>query len=357
MLLHGISCYPIALGQPTPWDARSFAFAQDVSDDGDILSVEMVPGFFQVTTGDNSITVPDSLNAISALWNANPNAALLEPLDDDAHATRQIRTRYIMHVPPKYIPILVNQRLTPRELWDQLLISLEEEGDINTCRELVDWVVATCFRTAPGGRSHTLRPPPAVPQSDAALFQHRRRVLHHQLPALSTRNALQPDHVQLYATMGQILNETRQATIAAADRATTRTPKTPAAVWTVSLPGLMRLCNVEQVEDLPPLWHSLAAAGAQDRNILQGFMRAIEAHENCARQGPHINPELTKRLLSLTFAGHNRDNLAIGIQPFNIILQDPDDAPGRLHLDEITRTSEEYDLLMSSTATQSLDNL
>ncbi len=364
LLLHGISRFPSSQGAPSQWEGRTFAFAQDVVDDhGDILTVELEEHLFRVTDGANTTTIPASIAARDALWAAAPiTAQLLDDIlpvaaaDDDADVgTIETKTRHLMYLPTKYIPLVIRERLNPRQLWDRLAHHIVDEGDAAHCQNLLEWATMIGFRD-----NTVVLPALVVPAGDAELFQHRRQVLYHQLPGLQARSVVaETSEAHVHHLLGELVQEHRLARVAAAEqRLTPKPPRTPLLLWGDRLPQLLFLCGVESEAELPRLWHTLAAASnAVDRHNLAGFMRTLAVSDRHDGQGPIVTPELTKRLIALNFAGDDRDDLSQGLQPFNLAYSNPGDAASSAQAAALHRANEEHDQLMLGSASQTLANI
>jgi hypothetical protein len=356
-----ISCihrYPAALGRPTVWDGRNFAFADDVID-GDIMTVHVPPEAFNLTRGAISTNVPATIERVDELLIENPDDQLLGPfLAADANI-RQTRTRVFAFVPPRYVPIVAARRLTPRQLWLELVGAIRGNGDENTCGELVNWVVHALTRQNPGAPSSVRRPPLLVPLADASLRAHRRSLLHTQLPGLATPvqvEAAAATTALLANFVGQLVDEQRQSRLDQKARAEeSRAPKTPTAYWGESgCAMLCAMCDVEFEDLLPNLWIRLASAGKRDRiAIEQSLLDAARSVGN-VDGGPSATPELTKKLVSLRFGGDNIDDLSEGIQPFSLTLQD--EIWGGSEAADARARNSAYDIMAGGSVTTSFED-
>jgi hypothetical protein len=357
MVIHGICRFPTCLGQVSPWTGKTFGFIQDVDSNGDIATVEIIEDYFALA-GAGLVTVPNALETVDELWAADEAATMLPAMVNHPVDTRDIRTRHLMFVPAKYLPIVINRRMTPRELWTDLACTIADDANLLPCRNLVNWILCAGVRPAAGAESALRLDTPAVPLADAALFQHRRRQLYLQLPALRAPTGPPDTNAQMFNIMGQVVEEQRLAREGAeAHRARGRTARTPSAFWADNIQQILLLCGVDDEADLPPMWHALAASASSDRNVLDGHFRRLAVANNAAFQGPVITPELTKRLTALAFAGNDRDDLAQGIQPFNLIVTDPGDPEGNRLATEAEVSGSEYDQLMLGGTSQALADL
>ena len=76
------------------------------------------------------------------------------------------------------LPLVINRRLKPREVWTDLVGAIEAEV------LLADWATLAAVRPGVGSPSNARQPLPQVPLVDAAFLRHRRDVLLRQVLAL-----------------------------------------------------------------------------------------------------------------------------------------------------------------------------
>jgi len=231
LLLHTVAQFAVPLGLPSPWDRNSFAFARDVID-GEINTIIFPDNAFAPTT---ATIIPDTVTGTDELWAANPTAELLEPPAATAAGTVDVLTRTMMYVPPKYIPILVGRRLTPRQLMMELVGTIVNKNDNVPCNNLVLWCITTSFKAAATLPSRVLLTVPlTIPLADAEHQRHWCHILLHQLPALATtlNAAVDPATAQLVTYMGQVVEEQRLARVAADTHLAAKSArKLPSKYW------------------------------------------------------------------------------------------------------------------------------
>jgi hypothetical protein len=97
-------------------------------------------------------------------------------------------------------------------------------------------------------------------------------------------------------------------------------PKLPSDHFTVTIGILQNYLQVQDEEQLPPLWHRWAnGTKRQDFNvlteILQAYARGAEAFSPCA---PIASAKLVQDLLNFNFVSETTDDVKTGIQPFII---------------------------------------
>jgi hypothetical protein len=358
MAIHGFHRYPAVIGRPTEWDDQVFAFVGDVTE-GNITSVVVTDEILDLVDAAHHHNVPATLARVDELWAQDLNASLIGPFaDGDAHL-RQIRTREVMAVPPKYAPLIINRRLTPRQLWTDLVGAIRAEGEEDMCRELVGWCVLCCIADGPGAHHSVMRTAvPQAPLADANLHKHRRWVLLQQLPALGTAAIAPVDAAtaQLANYVGQMVTEQRQSRQDAQDRAAeSKAPKLPSALWGEDATRrLCVMCQVPTESDLPEMWHAIAAAGKRDRIAVEMVVTETAREMGHPELAPIITPELAKKILSLRLGGNNLDDLSEGVQPFAITIQDYTSQDTEADANTARQKALEYDILTQGSTSTTL---
>jgi hypothetical protein len=106
--LHRVQRYQSHPITTSAWDGKVFAFCGDVHPGNHIEMVEFVPTIAQTT----------------ALLAAHPLQGYILPLAVGAQDTEQLDGRYFVQVPQAYLPMLLTRRLTPWELWEQVVMAI-----------------------------------------------------------------------------------------------------------------------------------------------------------------------------------------------------------------------------------------
>jgi hypothetical protein len=123
-------------------------------------------------------TIPATVARVEELWQASPQDQLLGPFPDNDANTRQCRTRRLMYVPPKFVPMVLNRRLsTPCQLWSEMAQAIIADGAEDACKELLDWIVMAGCCPAAATPSSLVLPMPRLPLADATFITHRRSLL------------------------------------------------------------------------------------------------------------------------------------------------------------------------------------
>jgi hypothetical protein len=101
------------------------------------------------------------------------------------------------------------------------------------------------------------------------------------------------------------------------------TPKLPSAVdkFKHTIHILLRLINVDDEDDLPILWHEWANCGKkQELAVLRDLLDSYaQGPSRFLAKSPIVTPKLIQDLVTFTFIGDHRDDVNVGLSPFNVI--------------------------------------
>jgi len=145
-LLHAPRGLPAVIGRPTAHDGQAHASLDDVAA-GTIQAVDSREDSCDITPGVTIATTP----AIRAtLWAADPALTVIAPVTA-AGQGRGVRAPHLMCVPPRHIRLLIDRRLTPRQLTEEALVTIEASGDTTDMAPFVDWCLAAGTGRDDGG--------------------------------------------------------------------------------------------------------------------------------------------------------------------------------------------------------------
>ena len=197
-------------------DGKLFAY------DGELVHgqgslVEIPNQWFNLTP---VITVPTAAN-IHALLAADLNCNVLGPFAAGGADTLEIRTRFVMAIPNKYVGLFLSQPdgVRPRYYFETILPVIEADGMGHTCMPLTYFCQMALTVTAGGGAPPVQVAAPNVPARHVPLLIQAASMLHHHLPALSAGGGAPIDLQPLVNTItaGQQQRQQEQAQ-ARADR-------------------------------------------------------------------------------------------------------------------------------------------
>jgi hypothetical protein len=345
MCLHGLRKYSRQVLQTSPWDGEVFGYVQDIVA-GSIQSVAFTDALFEPTRGTTNTRVHGTVKAIDQALAANPTKELLPVVAAAEPGPVSSVTRHMMLVPPRYVPLVINRRLSPRQLWVELSTAIRNNDDEVACAPLINWMKHALTRHNTGRPTASSVPPLA----HEALIIHRNEFLMRLLTGSDPSRATgDPNAARMSNYIRDAMGEQRIARNEQRYRyEASRAPKSPSQYWPAeSCADLMLLCGVEHEDALPELWRMAASAGKRDRIA---FDRAVQ---NTARRmaavgaAPVVTPDLAKRLMGLMFGGSDPDDLSEGIQPFSMVIMDHRSTATRTVAEQAREQSRNYELVTS----------
>ena len=278
------------------------------------------------------------------LFAANENLHLVPAWADGVARTSARKTRKSMYIPSPLLPYVMGQSLSPKEalhILHPVIISLDL---VTECAPLLTFLIAATTKTADGNKPVTVQASPGTaPANLLDVMQDRREnLLYRHLPSLrpAAGRPSDPALVGMMTTMVEMkaaavdnLDDLRLA------RELAHAPKTVTDKWPNHVDRLLKLCNCETPEDLPPYWHEAAnfkkGAGITLRSVLQDSVQ-LAAHELIVAF-PHVTVQHATGLQNWEFSSGIEWDLASGLAPFTIT------PPGSLSLEATARREEEYE--------------
>jgi hypothetical protein len=152
--LHYPMQYAASLGIITPWDNHRVAFTTDISS-GIITTMGWPASAFNRTA---AIQVPTIANMDGALT-ATAGADCADPFIDGDPDVEEIRTHFLMLVPPIYAHVMLGRSIPLRDLWNKLGTMIINDGHQAACAPLLNWLrvsVTYCPAAAAGGQPENL---------------------------------------------------------------------------------------------------------------------------------------------------------------------------------------------------------
>jgi hypothetical protein len=351
---HAPSQYIDALdGKITPWDNQSFGFLGEIVH-GMVSTISFPDNAFEVVTAwvKNLDYMIQNLQEIQEIPVFPPNL----PDPDDGEVSK-VTTRRYMFLPHAYVPLFLNSSgYTIKQMWEVLYPVIVQKQELVSCAALINWlwvtstgtVLANPLQMGPPVTATPLYAPPA----DEKLLKHRHKVLHQMLPQLLAPPAsLETALNQMAAAL---IVQTKDSRTAREQKlALENEPKLPSARFSVTLPVLLELLQVQNEMDLPQVWHSWSNCAKRQevqvlRDALDAFARSAEAFSTAV---PLVMARLVQDLLTFQLLGQSIDDTKSGLHPFIIT----DGASENRHVNmEVARL---YGLLTAGDATCSLADL
>jgi hypothetical protein len=224
----------------------------------------------------------------------DPNAQFVGPFGNADAGTEVVRTRRTMAIPPRYVTILLENSLSPRDAWLRLKGAIETAGQMAACAPLINWLRIALTRPAANTASRLCNPYPAAPTMQAptamaALTSYRWALIQRDLPTLGT-SAIHQGAQHIASSLGTLIADQRAARQEDAARRARDSIKTPDSYYGGSIITLLRWHQVGQSAQLSPLWIRISnAAKGQHRQVVQ---RAVdEAIETLGYRG--VRMEIT----------------------------------------------------------------
>ena len=260
-----------ALGVPAhpATDNKLFAF------DGELIQgqgsvVELPNQWFNLAPLTTVATVPNA----SGLLAADAALTSLGPFQAGDPDTVDVRTRYVVPIPNKYVGLFLSQPdgVTPRYYFETIHPVIGADGMEQTCMPLTHFCQVALTVAVAGGGSPIQVVTPAAPARHVPLLSQAAAILHHHLPALGSGNGGGLNLTPLVNTIaaGQQQRAAEQAQ-AQADKLRKETTTVESWLGPENFQRLLRYCGAAVEADLPPLWAALAKATAKDRlGIFQG---------------------------------------------------------------------------------------
>jgi len=283
-----------------------------------------------------SLTVPDAwfnqtgivqaptVGLLSQELAAQPLAELFGPYAAGDPDVEPISTRTIILVPNRYVVPFLSTSRAPREAYDILSGMIQQDGNAVACEPLLDWLRVTLVRRA----GATIAPatqvdmptPPAFgdPQVQQQFNEYRIQVLHRDFPQMLP-GAQHHSAVLIAQGISTLTNEQRLTRMEAQQRQAVReAPKTPADFFGTRLDRVLRWCQVNSENDLPPVYAELAKARkGKIRVTLQNAVEEALENLKYVEDFP-LSTTLATKIQELKWASALPDNLSLGVHIFSL---------------------------------------
>lgn len=312
-LLHRPSVLRSPLSSNEP-DER-FAFLGDVRGVQPPMLVGWPDGAFNQT---NAVNVLSDGAIDTELANA-PEVSILGPFENGTAGVTAIRTRKLMYLPAKFVPIALGRILTPRQAWDDVGGAIRAEPvEVQTTLEpIMNWLKASLtlwdHTDYPANHVDLLRPPAIFTPEHQ---DHVSALVNSDLPTTPPTppmGGLAP----LVGAVNQLTSEVIQTRLVEAERRANASAKTVQQHYGHAVEVLLRLCQAASPSELPPMY--LIIANSSKRNLrvnLEQHACQVARNLGLEQYAPTITPDLAAKLSSATFLHYDVNNLEEGIQPF-----------------------------------------
>ena len=325
-VVHSVHAFPSLMGREVVWEDKTFATLGDVVNRSHVTSVEFPSAAFVIVNSGAAHTVPKDLQSAIDMLNDTVDEEFVGPFANGAPNTKEATTRHYFPLPHRYVNLLLGRSTPQRQGFIDVATVMIQRGDEVRYPNLVNWLLMSITRKATGASSWATAAMPDLPaaDTDGTFHKARDKILKRHLPGLqaSSPAALAITNQQIADGLQNIAeNQERSYQSQLDQRMRESAPKSiEKAFGNLLTKELLVMCNVEATGDLPPLWSDLAAGSkATFRKTLDFHLRnTANRHQQISYQ-PHGTPDLKDKVINLEWGGGNKEDLALGINPFNVI--------------------------------------
>ena len=318
VILHHLEQFPARMGRATSWDGKWFMTSgQAIA--GHWLTYNMPDDLLDCAG-------PAQMYTTGRVQREIANDPGLKELtvvttDETLEDLTLITTRRSMWIPNHFAALLLEENLSPVDVWERLYGVLARDGIMEECAPLLEFLAYQLLGT---DRSNEAAfPELSQPNANAALVRHRQAVMDHLSPSTST-NGVNPviggDTSGLSAADFRSLVEALRVGNSTAT-SVPRTGLTPEKRWGLNLDTVLKYCHVSNVEDLPPFWFALAKGPRkEERSIIQSALDEQARNPMAATSTTLlVTKELHSTIVNLMFWPGDLDRLDEGLHPFRTI--------------------------------------
>ena len=320
---HRLSRYQPSLVSATPFDNVAYAFLGDVQAGQAPHTVVWGENKFHQAT---AIQVPTADN-LDQLLAAAPDAEMVGPFAAGDPDTEQLTVRYAVFVPNRYMAILLDDHLTPRQAWQRIRGAIITDGLAQECSPLIDWLRCAITRRPATPQDPVLNSVLAqaapAPQAIGTLAAantfraYRMGIVEKDFPDLRAGPVAQGALV-IAGSLNELVSQNRLAREADDERRQQETNKTPQDLFPTNLQKLFRYCQAQTVDQLPEVYTSLARAKKGNRRMtIQSAINAAMETLHYIRDFP-ITTKTANRILELEWTHQMTDDLSLGLQIFTL---------------------------------------
>ena len=346
---HGFRRFAGQPGRPNQNRGKSFAYVGDVVDGLDVATFEVDESQFEIVTETRCANTPERH---AELFIAEPDKDLIAPIDSTSQAQSMIKTRRSMFIPFELVSYLIDKDYSAREAFEVIWPIVVAENLRDVVKPLIKFlmVAATQYsttrhapRTVNDSLGHGVVGDPQV------LSDRRQRVLYVHLPSLkptAPSSQATPQFTAIVAELSQLNDHARRERAdkqAARDEADK--PKTVRERFgDYVVDKLLRLCDVQDDDDLPKIYHELAGRtkGVNKRLLLKQCYDIVANRWNLNKL-----PATSSHVIDLEnyeFIGNQPENLGGGLLLFSVVPPDAPTSKGRKAIAEESERSRLYDM-------------
>ena len=278
-------------------------------------------------------------------------------------SSRAARTSAVVPLPLPLVADFLGIRRTPVDAArriTQWVVANSLEGQATY---LLNWISLALQKTAPNGTGseygYVLRARQlASPVGDRAFMNWLQTKLVERIPGVHNASvAGGSTSAQVVTLMNDLIRvQQDMRNDAATARADASRPKSVGDYFgATNTARLMNICNVGSETNLPEFWRDLAAAnGKRDRVLLAQAVQQTAALLHQEDLVPVITSDLAKKLSTLQFVGNNINDLADGVNPFLMVVQDYTSPSSEKAYFEALQSANDYDMITSGSSSADL---
>jgi hypothetical protein len=338
--------------QPTSYDNQGLAFFGDVVNQQVPLTVHLPDTIFNQMA---PVQVPTGPRW-TQLFAAQAGDALFGPFAAGEADVEPVTTRAAVVVPNRYVVPFLSNGMAPRAAYLALSGMIHQDGNEVACEPLLHWLRVAMTRRAAGQMPRTcLRPLVTLafvnPLDQQGFGDYRARIAQDDIPPL--RPGMQHNSALLITQgIGNLTAEQRLTRQEAADaRADKAAPKTPQDYFGALTERLMRWCQVQREEDLPPIYEKIAnAKKGRIRSIIQTDLEEILENSNYMEDFP-ISSTLATKITELRWHSKMKNDFTVGLNIFSFGSLD------ELTMEEQRRLNKTADMVSGGDAAPSLKDV
>jgi hypothetical protein len=259
---------------------------------------------------------------------------MVGPFADGDADTVLVCTRYCTYIPFRYVSLLLNTNLEPRQAWERVSTAITNDGNQVACRPLLDFLKVAATRAIDNAASHVVRAWPSLPQpANAQLIDFFQKLVKRDLPDAYPTAAAPAGAIAIATQIGTLAAEQRQTRQEANDRQSRKEAGKGLndVFGEVGVHTLMRLCQVNNQLLLPEVYTDLARAPKKQRQaVLQNAV--TEAGRVLGVYHPIlVPPGVVDKVMTMEWATPNPDDLSQGINLFLVGQPTPSEEVQMLH--------------------------
>lgn len=306
-----------------------FATLGDVNRVG-VDTILFPSAFLYRTANLPSVRTADSIDAEILAQPDEAQLAIVNPPDPPEEFAAAL-VRLTVMIPPHLVGhVLAATRapggLSPRGLWTQIARPLIDDAVTGPmCTPFTDWCRVAYSNGVTAANPLAVAIPGNFRLNDLALETSRWTVLNSDLPARAVPPPVAPINLDgVVAQIGGLRADAAQRAAVTDQRAAQKAAAAllPSKRWTASVSRILSLCQVDDENELPDVWHEMAKASIKmDVTTIQTFLdRDMPELGTSGRTFARAtcSSELAKKLGSLNFQSDDSSDLEAALSIFSV---------------------------------------